>query len=266
MTPERIITAATITTGEKHDGKELKKLVEKSQANGIDVEAVIGDGAYSEKENIEYCEENNIKLASKLSKFVTHGNSQRNDNFEYNKDAGMYVCKAGHMAIKKFKQGCNKKNQSKVECYYFDIEKCKHCPYKEGCYKEGSKSKTYSVTIKEDIHIKHMDYMETKEFKELYAERYKIDIFIDRVIKEMNNDNLLESDFIRKRKTLVASTIFASDNIYRINSKIVSDMIRHGSVITNDYEICKNLSFDILKRIISDIEYSNIATVVVEPK
>lgn len=105
MTPERIITAATITTGEKHDGKELKKLVEKSQANGIEVEAVIGDGAYSEKENIEYCEDNNIKLASKLSKFVTHGNSQRNNNFEYNKDAGMYVCKAGHMVIRKARQG-----------------------------------------------------------------------------------------------------------------------------------------------------------------
>jgi hypothetical protein len=52
MTPERIITAATITTGEKHDGKELQKLVEKSQANGIEVETVIGDGAYSEKENM----------------------------------------------------------------------------------------------------------------------------------------------------------------------------------------------------------------------
>ena len=42
--------------------------------------------------------------------------------------------------------GCNKKNQTKVECYYFDIEKCKHCPYKEGCYKEGAKSKTYNVS------------------------------------------------------------------------------------------------------------------------
>lgn len=177
MTPERIITAATITTGEKHDGKELQKLVEKSQANGIEVEAVIGDGAYSEKENIEYCEENNIKLASKLSKFVTHGNSQRNNNFEYNKDAGMYVCKAGHMAIRKAKQGSKKSKHGnqKVECYYFDIEKCKHCQYKEGCYKEGSKSKTYSVKIKDDIHIKHMDYMETDEFKELYSERYKIE-------------------------------------------------------------------------------------------
>lgn len=177
MTPERIITAAVITSGEKHDGKQLQKLVEKSQENGIHVEAVIGDGAYSEKDNIEYCGKNGIKLASKLSKFVTHGNSQRNDNFEYNKDAGMYVCKAGHMAIRKALHASNKDedNNTKIESYYFDVEKCKHCPHKNGCYKEGAKTKTYNVTIKSDIHIKHMDYMETEEFKTLYSERYKIE-------------------------------------------------------------------------------------------
>ena len=178
MTPERIITAATITSGEKHDGKELTNLIEKSENNGIEVEAIIGDGAYSEKDNLEYCEENNIKKVSKLSKFVTHGNSKRNNSFEYNKDAGMYVCKAGHMAIKKAKQGSkNPKSgyDSLVECYYFDVEKCKHCPYKNGCYKDGAKTKTYSVKIKDDTHIKHMDYMETEEFKNLYKERYKIE-------------------------------------------------------------------------------------------
>ena len=61
----------------------------------------------------------------------------------------------------------------------------KKCPYKncskkcwqskEGCYKDGAKTKTYNVNIKDDVHIKHMDYMETDEFKELYAERYKIE-------------------------------------------------------------------------------------------
>lgn len=179
MTPERIITAATITSGEKHDGKQLKVLVEKTQQNGIEVEAVIGDGAYSEKENIEYCEENNIKLASKLSNFVTHGNTQRNNNFEYNKDAGMYICKAGHMAIRKTKYGNPNskevKHRSVGETYYFDVEKCKHCQYKDGCYKDGSKSKTYSVTIKNDIYIEHMEYEKTEEFKKLYSERYKIE-------------------------------------------------------------------------------------------
>ena len=31
MTPERIVTAATITSGEKNDGKELQTLIEKSE-------------------------------------------------------------------------------------------------------------------------------------------------------------------------------------------------------------------------------------------
>ena len=174
MTPERIITAATITSGEKHDGKELTNLIAKSKKNGIKVEAIIGDGAYSEKDNLDYCSENNIKNVSKLSKSVTHGNGKNKDDFEYNKDAGMYVCKAGHMAIKKNKTGSKDKNQQ-VESYFFDVEKCKHCPFKDGCYKEGAKTKTYNVKIKDDTHIKHMDYMETEEFKNLYKERYKIE-------------------------------------------------------------------------------------------
>ena len=168
MTPERIVTAATVTSGEKHDGKELTNLIEKSKSNGIKVEAIIGDGAYSEKENLDYCNENNIKNVSKLSKTVTHGNGKNKDDFEYNKDAGMYVCKAGHMAIKKIRTGSKKKNEQ-VESYFFDVEKCKHCPLKKGCYKKGAKTKTFNVKIKDDIHIAQMDYMETEEFKKLYS-------------------------------------------------------------------------------------------------
>ncbi len=172
MTPERIITAATITTGEKHDGDELIDLIEKSKNVGIKVEAIIGDGAYSEKDNLDYCSENRIKNVSKLSKSVTHGNGKNKDDFKFNKDAGMYVCKAGHMAITKRKSGGK---NDKVEAYFFDVEKCKHCPFKDECYKEGAKTKSFNVRIKDDTHIAQMDYMETEEFKYLYKERYKIE-------------------------------------------------------------------------------------------
>ena len=174
MTPERIITAATVTTGEKHDGKELINLIEKSQVAGVEVEAIIGDGAYSEKDNLDYCNEKNIKNVSKLSKSITHGNGKNKENFEYNKDAGMYVCKAGHMAIAKRKTGSKDKNEQ-VESYFFDVEKCKHCAFKDGCYKNGAKTKTFNVKIKDDTHIAQMDYMKTEEFKTLYKERYKIE-------------------------------------------------------------------------------------------
>ncbi|MFL0253353.1 transposase, partial [Clostridium neuense] len=54
MSEERIITSATITSGEKHDGKELETLIVKSKKAGVEVETVIGDAAYSEKDNIVY--------------------------------------------------------------------------------------------------------------------------------------------------------------------------------------------------------------------
>lgn len=80
MTPERIITAAVVTTGEKHDGKQLKRLIEKSREAGIEVEAIIGDGAYSEEENLNYCKEEHIKNVSKLSGTVLHGNRRKKMN------------------------------------------------------------------------------------------------------------------------------------------------------------------------------------------
>ena len=52
MSDERIITAATVTSGEKGDGPELENLVQKSRANGMEVDTVVGDTAYSGKDNI----------------------------------------------------------------------------------------------------------------------------------------------------------------------------------------------------------------------
>lgn len=178
MSEERIITAATVTSGEKHDGKQLQELVEKSQAAGIEVENIIGDTAYSEKENLEYAKEEEINLISKLSKTVTHGNKRKSTSFEYNKDADMYVCKAGHMSIKKISsrpKKHEKDGQGTVESYYFDIEKCKHCSYKDGCYKEGAKTKSYSVSVKTNTHQEHINFQESEYFKEKSKERYKIE-------------------------------------------------------------------------------------------
>ena len=175
MSEERIITAATITTGEKADGKQLETLIEKSIEAGMKVENVIGDAAYSEKGNIIYTNSNEIKLVAKLNPSVTQGFRKKENEFEFNKDAGMYVCKSGHMAIRKARQGKKGEAANQVDTYYFDIEKCKHCPNKEGCYKEGAKSKSYSVSIKSDEHSEQAKFQESDYFKERSKERYKIE-------------------------------------------------------------------------------------------
>jgi transposase len=174
MSDERIITAAVVTTGEKSDGKYLQELIEKSQETGMEIDTIIGDAAYSEKDNIRYTKENEMALVSKLNP-VTQGTRTKEDEFEFNKDAGMFVCKAGHMAYRKARQGKKNIGENQRDIYYFDIEKCKVCPFKEGCYKEGAKSKTYSTTIKSTEHQEQEVFQNTEEFKEKARSRYKIE-------------------------------------------------------------------------------------------
>lgn len=177
MTEERIITAATVTSGEKTDGKELPELVQKSRAAGMEVETVIGDKAYSEQKNIELAKEDGYELISRLNSIITQGNRTKENEFEFNKDAGMYQCKAGHLATHKYldRRKKEKKNKNPRMIYQFDVEKCKCCPYREGCYKEGAKKKTYSETLICDAHSEQAQFQETEYFKEKMKERYKIE-------------------------------------------------------------------------------------------
>ena len=162
MTEERIITAATITTGEKGDGPELPKLLAISQENGIDVEAIIGDGAYSGKENLKLALKEDIKIVAKVNPSITQGFRKEEEQFSFNKDADRFVCPAGHLAIRKARQGRKNVGKNQVETYYFDVEKCKICPLKDGCYKPNSKTKTYSISIKSDIHKEQIEFQESE--------------------------------------------------------------------------------------------------------
>lgn len=175
MTEERIITAAVITSGEKGDGPELPALLEISQSNGIKVDTIIGDGAYAGKENLKLAGSQDIKIVAKVNPSITQGFRKDEDKFDFNKDADRFVCTAGHMAIRKARQGKKNVGENQVDTYYFDVEKCKVCPLRDGCYKPGAKTKTYSVSIKSDIHKDQIEFQESELFKEKAKHRYKIE-------------------------------------------------------------------------------------------
>lgn len=175
MTEERIITAAVVTSGEKGDGPELPKLLEISKTNGIEVETIIGDSAYSGKENLALMNGQDIQVVAKLNPSITQGFRKQEDEFDYNKGADMFVCPAGHLAIRKARQGKKNRGKNQVDTYYFDVEKCKVCPLRENCYKPGAKTKTYSVTVKSDTHLQQIAFQETTEYKESIKHRYKIE-------------------------------------------------------------------------------------------
>ncbi|PED80989.1 IS5/IS1182 family transposase [Bacillus pseudomycoides] len=214
MNEERIITAAVITAGEKSDGKYLQTLIEKSQETGMKIDTIIGDTAYSEKGNIQYANEHKLQLVSKLNPNITQGTRQKEDEFEFNKDAGMYVCKAGHMAIRKARHGKKNVSENQRDTYYFDIEKCKRCPFKEGCYKEGAKSKSYSVTIHSTEHSKQKIFQESELFKEKSKERYKIEAK-NSELKHRHGYDVASSSGLIGMQMQGAMTIFAV-NLKRI--------------------------------------------------
>lgn len=132
----RIITAATITSGEKPDGRELPELVEKSRKAGMTVENVITDRACSGKDN---------------NGFV---------------------------------------------------------------YKEGAKSKTFSVTLKCDEHKQQQEFQETEEFRQLSKERYKIEAK-NSELKNVLGYDVSMGNCLYATKIQGACTIFAA-NIKRI--------------------------------------------------
>lgn len=177
MSDERIITAAIVTSGEKGDGAQLGELVEQSRANGMVVDTVVGDTAYSGKDNIILSndEENGFELVARLNPTISNGARKEEDRFDYNKDAGMFVCPAGHMAIRKARQGKKGQGQNQSLVFFFDVNKCKVCSRRNGCYKKGAKSKTYSVQIKSEEHQQQADFEKSEEFRTKAKVRYKIE-------------------------------------------------------------------------------------------
>ena len=110
-------------------------------------------------------------MVSKLHPILT--NERKDTGFEFNKDADLYVCLAGHLATGK-KLAKRKDRNSEVQ-YRFDINKCRVCPLRDGCYKEGAKSKTYTVTVKSTEHKEQAAFQETELFQELARDRYMIE-------------------------------------------------------------------------------------------
>ncbi len=106
---------------------------------------------------------------------ISYGVWKKEEEFQFNNDAGLFVCPDGHIAIRKARQGSNGQNTNQVTTYYFDVNKCKCCSLREGCYKEGLKSKTYSVSIKSDAHKNQTNFQETEYFKERARKRYMIE-------------------------------------------------------------------------------------------
>lgn len=174
MSDNRIITGVVVTSGEKADGKYLQDVIHKTEEAGIKVDTVVADAAYSSKENIDECTENEIQLVAKLNPAVYSADDNRDDGFIYNKDAGTMQCPAGHLAMSsKIDKESGGTNDRLV--FRFSKVKCKKCPLKEKCFKKGAKSKSRSIRILSETHEDYMKFEKSAFFDEKYRVRYMIE-------------------------------------------------------------------------------------------
>jgi hypothetical protein len=190
MSDERIITAATVLSGEQGEGEYLESIVKQSRENGADVDRVIGDAAYSGKDNYEFAKDN-FELISKQPALPQKMIERfKEDGFDYNKDSDMIVCPAGHQAIDKKVRYPKSENGAQETTFYFDRKVCAICKLKEVCkamahvdprtIKKGTRPRPNAVVPRikhnvSDFRLGQMKVQETEEFKEKYKPRYKIE-------------------------------------------------------------------------------------------
>lgn len=171
MTTDRIVVAATVTSGEKNDGAELPELIDKSKTLLPELERVVGDGAYAGNSNLEKAEREGLEIVAKVNSFLIEGTNLERDGFAYNKDAETMICPAGHMASSKRLIKCKSGNERMR--YYFSRTLCSTCSRKEKCCPH--REKRYSHPIQTAAQLRQIEFMKTDEFKKWSMERYKIE-------------------------------------------------------------------------------------------
>ena len=96
----------------------------------MEVDTVIGDTAYSGGENLRLAEDGKrgFELVAKQHPVISNSFRREEDKFDFNKNAGMFVCPAGHITIKKARNGKKNGKWNQSWTYFFDAKKCKTCP------------------------------------------------------------------------------------------------------------------------------------------
>ena len=132
----------------------------------------------------------------------------------------------------------------------------------------GSVSNFEEEIESEKIVADGIDFMISKTDKHLLltfiAETKKIGKLV-KTIKKYMGSTISIDEFNRKKKVILASNIFMSDNIYHINNKITNDILECNDVITDIYEENETLKYDTMIDIINKIDFKNTCEVIIKP-
>lgn len=213
-----LILAAGVTSGEVGDALPGKETMETLLSNpDIKVEELLGDTAYSGKPFLELARDNDFELIAPPHPKLGVSIDGR-DGFTFNKDADMFICPQGHLAISKRIITYKKDNNRKAISYQFDKHKCAACPLKETCLKgRKNNGRSFSVSLLTKEQQELMERSRTEEFKRRRRERYKIEAK-NAHLKRGLGFGKTQGNGIEMMELQTAITIFIS-NIKKIYAK-----------------------------------------------
>ena len=97
------------------------------------------------------------------------------------------------------------------------------------------------------------------------AETKKANAFIKMIEKYMGLKISID-DFHRKKKIMLSSNIYMSENIYKMNNYVTANILDYDEVITDVYEENENLSYNELTNFVKNIDFTNKTTVIIKQK
>ena len=113
---------------------------------------------------------------------------------------------------------------------------------------------TYVNLINCDTHILISLINETNKYEE----------FIEKIKERLNNLEINEKDFNRKKKVLISNEIFAYENVEAVGDIIVDNIIYNKELEDNPIEIINNLNMKEFLELIKKIDINNTSLVVLK--
>lgn len=207
-----LILDAEVTSGEVGDALPAQEVVKRIVDNSdIHVDEMLGDAAYSGQPFLSLGKERGFAVIAPPHPNLGTGIDGR-DGFTFNKDADMFCCPKGHLAVSKRIVTHNKDNNRKSFIYAFDKNKCTICPLRSACLTGNSAFRTFSVSLLTTEQKKLLEDQKTTYFKTRRRQRYKI---------EQKNAHLKQSFGMSrtKGKGLKMMSLQAAVAIFALNVK-----------------------------------------------
>jgi len=152
-----IVTSLDVLSGQENEGKSenVRKILKKEMEQGIKYEAVVADALYDSAETRKEIHRSRQQDGERVKAYIPSRYSNKNLNrFRYDEKRDAIICPARNISIGKSPHGGG-------HIYYFSVESCRNCPYKDTCppLNEGR----VRVFVSEDQKIKLMDEDEERK-------------------------------------------------------------------------------------------------------